>query len=113
MFLRLCIPLIALILLKNIVLLAESSDLILSSFEQDYQTLVCARNDVYRRNLIDSFHLLAAQYPYVEEAGYEERIEDEASLDCGAKSFSVFREANPKLPWVYPNWLYRETARGD
>lgn len=111
MLLRLCIPIITMILLKNLVVLGKTADFVLSSFRENYQALACARNDVYRRNLADSFHFLAAQYPYVAEAPYEEETDEELSMDCKAASFSVFRESNPQLPWIYPNWLYRETAR--
>lgn len=108
---RLCIPLIALILLRDLALLGEIAAGVVQAFEQDYQTLVCARETVYRLNLDDGWHYLAARYPYVAEQGLEEGMDDDQ--DCDKEGFRVFRETNPKLPPLYPNWLYRERARGD
>lgn len=111
MLLRLCIPLIALILLRNLGVLEENADLLLHNFEEDYQALVCARADVYRRNMVDALHFLSAQYPYLTEAAQNEEMDEDGLEECQGASFSVYRETNPKLPWIYPNWLYRETAR--
>ena len=108
MLVRLYLPVIILILLKNILVLAADADGIVSGFHEDYQRIVCARSDVYRRNLQDGLQYLMARYDYLEEADLDSLLPE--PLACTDVDFAVYREVNAKLPFVYPNWLYKEMS---
>lgn len=115
MFFKFLIPLIAMILLRNIGLLSEMSERVIDEFDKDYRVLTCARQDVYRRNLEEAVQYLAGQYDYVDsEMSLEDLLDfEEGGDDCRDQNFAVYREYNPSLPAVYPNWVYRETEGGD
>jgi hypothetical protein len=114
-FFKFLIPLIALILLKNTGYLFEISEFIFSEYQKDFQLVTCARQDVYRRNIEEAIEYFAGQYDYVaSDLAAQDFIEfEEDEESCKNESFAVYREYNPKLPAVYPNWVYRETERGD
>lgn len=103
------------ILLRNIGILSEMSERVLDEFNKDFQLLSCARQDVYRRNIAEAVQFLSGQYSYVDaEMSIRDFVDDEEDEEkCQDENFAVYREYNPKLPAVYPNWVYRETEGGD
>ena len=106
---KLFLPFILLILLRNIVFLDELADAVKKGFERDYTALRCGRQDVYVRNLKDSFLVLASRYRYLSQDVLE-ASDNSPDADCQGADFSVFRELNGQLPAIYPNWLYREVV---
>ncbi|MBC7662095.1 MAG: hypothetical protein H7249_20560 [Chitinophagaceae bacterium] len=110
MLLRLYLPVLVLILLKNISVLDRGADALMQGFQTDYQNLLCARADVYQRNLADSWQFLEARYPYLNERAM--LLPEVAQEDCSEAHFAVYREVNPKLPLIYPNWFGIETQPG-
>jgi len=110
------IPLIVLILLMNVEALGLLADGIDARFRRDLQTILCAREDVYRRNVTDAYRFLASRYSYVKERSFDstEFLADPGG-DCAGYEALVYREVNAQLPLpaIYPNWIYREELQGE
>ncbi len=108
------VPIIFLLMIKNCLMWAALSDAIDSRFMEDYHTVICAREEVYRRNLDDAFRYLSARFAYVGEKTFAvDEFVSNPTEGCDPAAFRVYREINPKLPSLYPNWIYRERSGGD
>ncbi len=107
---KLFIPFIALILLRNIGEFAEGAASVRDEFDQDHRELVCGRSDVYSRNLKDSFLYLASKFPELKNQAMPDFDQDK-DLDCGEAAYAVYHENNPGLPALYPNWRFLERGR--
>ena len=108
MILRTFIPLIALIVLKIIQNLEDISKHVRRDFVSSYQRKVCARGEVYGRNIEDAFLYLQKRFPQLE--GEASDLWEEPVGPCEQASYSVYRETNEELELLYPNWVYRETV---
>ena len=110
MLLRLFLPLIALIAFKIISELEEISKDVHGDFVSSYELAVCAREDVYERNLEDAFLYLQQKFPEADATATTADVWGGKQAECSAHSYKVYRESNEDLELSYPNWVYRETV---
>ncbi len=102
---RVLIPIISLILLRIVTEIAGIAKDLQSDIYQSYQVLSCGREAAYQQNLVAAAEYLQDRFP----AALSYSIStDERGAACQAVRFRLYREFNPKLPQLYPNWVYQE-----
>ncbi len=107
MLLKIFIPLIALILLHNVLELDQLTKAMRADFQTSYDAVQCARRDVYERNIEDGLLYLEDRFPDLVAEPDEFALLAES--DCENAEFAVYRETNEDLELLHPNWTFVET----
>ncbi len=106
MLVRLFVPLIVLIMLKNLEELSLVAKLVSDDLRLSYETLVCGRYLAYVENINDAQRFLSQEWG--RDMSVPQSNIDEARFErCFETSISIYREVNEDLPLHYPNWVYR------